>query len=498
MAWEIRPQFLTANCNICKPPYRFAMCYHTEVPRNLDLDELLKQNPPDFRCNSSLLYYFVSLIYRGNTGNEKIERDYFFTRLNAEYLKHITAEYHQYLNYLEEQNIIVIDPHFINNALSRGYSFIPMYSAQARSITIHDKILVAKLSKPFRKAGKPNIVSTKSLPYLDKWFTPNLKIDYAAVKQHLRCIYQEDLLAKPKYKDLKAYRRKTRVSLAEITKLIAIKRYNARLRPATEIQNSINRTNIDSRVGRMHTPLTTIKKDFRQYISYNGETLVALDLKNSQPYLSRILLKIEKFQTLEISKILFLYNPNLKPLDARSITLTDLITTESNENDVVKFLNWVESGLFYEHFGKQLAITQGITNMDDTELRDYAKKCTYAAFFCKDVVTSWNKVYNLFVSTFPTVAEIFRFIKYGDGYHNTLACTLQYVESQLFLHEICGSIAAKYPEAPIYTIHDSVVTTEAYKNRVKTEIENIIHAKIGVMPIIDEEYWLKKVPVVAP
>ena len=48
---------------------------------------------------------------------------------------------------------------------------------------------------------------------------------------------------------------------------------------------------VDDNVKRFHSILTNIKSELRQYITYDGKKLCAVDVKNSQPFISTVLFR---------------------------------------------------------------------------------------------------------------------------------------------------------------------------------------------------------------
>ena len=71
-------------------------------------------------------------------------------------------------------------------------------------------------------------------------------------------------------------------------------KYNSRLRPLILLHEGIFNPKIDTTAGRLHSTLTQLKSDLRQFITYDGHPLVSIDIVNSQPYLSTVLLSYEK------------------------------------------------------------------------------------------------------------------------------------------------------------------------------------------------------------
>jgi hypothetical protein len=63
------------------------------------------------------------------------------------------------------------------------------------------------------------------------------------------------------------------------------------------------------------------------------------------------------------------------------------------------------------------------------------------------------------------------------------------LEAELILENICEKIAAEYPEAPIFTVHDSIVTTPKYLEIVKQIMQQVLTERIGYPPVLTVEKW---------
>jgi hypothetical protein len=85
------------------------------------------------------------------------------------------------------------------------------------------------------------------------------------------------------------------------------------------------------------------------------------------------------------------------------------------------------------------------------------------------------------------VYELFSFIKKSDK--TNLPRLLQRLESYLILLGITKRIARERPKMPIFTIHDSIVTTEGNEEYVKQVMKNEMHMAIGIAPTLSTEVW---------
>jgi hypothetical protein len=88
---------------------------------------------------------------------------------------------------------------------------------------------------------------------------------------------------------------------------------------------------------------------------------------------------------------------------------------------------------------------------------------------------------------FPIIDKIFRLIK--EPNYKILAWVLQYIEAHVLLYTVCPVIAAERPDIPLFTIHDSIVTTEEHAEYVYQRMITIIEETIGFVPKIKPEIW---------
>jgi hypothetical protein len=93
----------------------------------------------------------------------------------------------------------------------------------------------------------------------------------------------------------------------------------------------------------------------------------------------------------------------------------------------------------------------------------------------------------LFKKTFPTVYKIISKIK--KERHATLAIILQRLESELFLQKCCKIIYEERPDIPIFTLHDSIITTKENIEYVKSIIEKVLLEHINAKPHLKVERW---------
>jgi len=93
----------------------------------------------------------------------------------------------------------------------------------------------------------------------------------------------------------------------------------------------------------------------------------------------------------------------------------------------------------------------------------------------------------IFKKYFPDVYDIFAEIKRRDK--TLLPRLLQSIESYLIIDVIAKRISMEHPDAPIFTIHDSVATTEEYVNDVERIMLEELTVAIGYAPTFSREHW---------
>src|SRR5690606_4264046 len=130
------------------------------------------------------------------------------------------------------------------------------------------------------------VASVKHLDYLTKWFNQNLKIDIDFVNYFLNEEFELKKHNKSLWESKKVY------DYGKVK--IKFKKPLEQLNHAKISAEKINREEYymlhDDNVYRFHSNLTNMRSLLRNAITYDGQKLISIDIKNSQPYLSTILL----------------------------------------------------------------------------------------------------------------------------------------------------------------------------------------------------------------
>lgn len=214
--------------------------------------------------------------------------------------------------------------------------------------------------------------------------------------------------------------------------------------------------------------------------------LCSIDISNSQPFLLNSVLNIELYRKNNMRERIM--KTNHKFNSQKIVELERFINSVSKEKDVIQFQGFINSGQFYEEFGKVLQ-SKGIIehNCDSDSLRKIAKNITFCVLFNTNYAIRYDDSVKIFESLFPNVYKIISMIKLKC--HPTLAVILQNLEADLILNQTCKIISEKNPEIPLYTLHDSIITTEENVEFVQNEMISVLSQNLGISPSIKVEEW---------
>jgi hypothetical protein len=251
--------------------------------------------------------------------------------------------------------------------------------------------------------------------------------------------------------------------------------------------------------GRLYSAFTGLGKEYRRFVTYNGERLVGIDISNSQPYIAGLILNMEfwssnsslplSLKNFDISLRAYMMNP---PDHSQIIQYFDSVA----ENDFTEYKNMVSSGGFYEN------IIEIVRGFGRTITREEAKVLMFYTIYSSNKLPNepmLRQMRDIFKQMFPKVADFFKVIKHefkmfkgidfvGMKQHNRLAILLQSIESKIILHRCCKRI---WDEAnhqiPVFTIHDSIYTTVGNVEYVKRIMTEELTRAIGFPPHFKSE-----------
>ena len=378
----------------------------------------------------------------------------------------IGNNYREYADYLVDRGIITIDESYVAGEYCMNYSISPSY------ITKPDWYTVTQY--PIKKAIRRNEMrrkSKKSYPHLEKWFD-GLRMDTENAEKFIELYYS----VKKEHPELRDYN-----AIEEAYK-------NPDCQEIHAVNNVANYKmgnylfKVDKSGRRMHTQLTATNKLLRNFLTYNDQPLVSIDLKNSQPFL--LMAVLDKDRWVKKSKKYFsFYINNNKITNNILITMWTKYDETQYSKEFTAYKNLAASGDLYEFFMRRIHLTEDIKNT--LSLRDYVKTKIMHSFFSPNR-TNCGEVKRILGSEFPFVTKLMVDIKRRDYVQFSLL--LQRIESYLILDIICKRISKERPDLPIFTIHDSIVTTDGNQDYISSIIKDEMMMHIGGEPKLSIEH----------
>ena len=462
------------------------------IPENLDLNELLVQRPPVeiTKFSKDKLAYIIGLISSIPVHNKRLSHNSRYVPIHAATLQNHIKDYRQYFNYLIRCGIIDSNHQYIPGEHSIGYAFTSEYTRFLKP----EPISSYTLSKLVRFASH-NQDTSRQYQFLTKWFTGSLQIDKTAADEYLYRLYQNNCRipdgTNPVYK------------------------YNY---SKTAIENIYHQNfyyGKDDNVGRFHSNLTNLKSVFRNFITFDGQPLVSVDIKNSQLCFSGILLNENFYKNFREPKKVHYFNDinhNLFDINHNLFNINDIIIDNDRYKSINKtnrlnnIISYImigkdelshdssyfqlytqksEEGLIYEYISDEVFRQSGRIFKDRKEL----KEIVFTALFTDNrfIAQPEAEPKRIFRDTFPPVYNLFSLIKKGDS--TVLPRLLQTIEAKLMLDHVALRISREKPYLPIYTIHDSIVCPVGYEQYVSTVIQEEMIQAIGISPTLKCDRW---------
>lgn len=407
-----------------------------EIPATLNIEEIFNLHQPPNALKKDRLLYLIHLVYYMVIINpDNVIKGW--TTLNSQLLKKsIGNDYARYIDYLINAGVIKRS-YYIAGMKSYGYKMasVNLDLVSHKVVQIEDKTLIARVKKLNEVTYTISTNVTKNYKYLKKWFNTNLTAEIPESLQH----YHK-------------------------SKLI-------------NINDNRYRMSIDDFGKRLHTNLTNLPTDFRQYLRYNGQPLVEIDIKNSQFYMAiKLLMRHIQSKNPEIFNLL----NNIEGQGDKISFLSEV----DGLTDIAKFITDVTTGNFYESLVEDYN-TKYKTTLD----RDDAKKLMLRVMFSKSTYNDSFK--SVFKQRYPVVAEVFnhkkRVNKLKEDKYKALSQSLQRIESGLMIRTICENEALT--DVPMFTIHDSIMTTQENVELVKDIMITELTDVIGFTPMLSTKYY---------
>jgi hypothetical protein len=265
----------------------------------------------------------------------------------------------------------------------------------------------------------------------------------------------------------------------------------SQLRVVHSIHNKQFRFKVDETGYRLHTNLTNIKSELRNFITFNGVKLVSVDYSNSQPLLSTLFLKNSYWNAVKQNSSELHYtdirckedevkfiNDIIRNIKSSTYTM---IPTFTKSSDIETYVSLCEIGKIYEYIQQEL-------NLSDNS-REAVKVAVFQILFTDNRFIGQVKAEpkRAFKRLFPDVYKVLSLIKKGNS--KLLPILLQRIESEIILNRVAKRIEIERPDLPLFTIHDSVVTSVGNELYIQFVMKEEMENAIGLSPNMKIEYW---------
>ncbi|WP_289645155.1 hypothetical protein [Maribacter aestuarii] len=380
----------------------------------------------------------------------------------------------KYMEFLVNENLLVRNGNNYSNKKNYCYSYRlpdPYHKHKIKVISLegHKLFIEGRLAEMNRRME----VSDNTTGHLTKWLDPErFEIDKAAAMAMVAKKY-------PHARD--------------------INKSNHRIICIESIANGGWGYSREGDDDRLHSALTSFPKDLKPFITYEGRTLTSIDIRNSQPYMfSSLLRNLEPNSDNHIRTLLnkLLLIPNMFcGFDG-----------PSNNGDLERFIAQVENGTIYDQYYHVLfkagLVFQNCCGTfsyeEQTEAGTRTKKFNNQRDLGKDIMmktlfSSLNNRHGIikaFDEEFPTVYKIMQKIKgIKPRKKNFFPVLLQNIEADCILDHCTKLMSSEHPDMPLFTIHDSIVTTEENLGILKESFEKHLKNYFGNIPELKPDSW---------
>lgn len=256
---------------------------------------------------------------------------------------------------------------------------------------------------------------------------------------------------------------------------------------------------------RLHTNLTNMPSKFRPYLTYYGENIQSLDIKNSQPYFMVLVL-----ESLNNRKIIEIMSRVFRSSNIGNILqeLQQITSSKAFQQEFAPLKKAVLTGKFYEFlmplFTDIKPDYDGVfkksfynSDTDKAEVyefptkRDLMKKLTLQILYTP--LKKPSKEYLIFKQHFPLLCECIEVFKTTSDEKDSFKLfpkLLQQVESDCVIDSITKQITETNPDIPLWTIHDSFCTTQSWFPVLESMVQELfLSYSQGVLPSFKAELW---------
>lgn len=274
------------------------------IPDNLQLDDLIIKNHPEFYAHLDKLYFIVSYIFFKSYSDRRFKKlsdlskrakRKLFVPINAEYLQRICGAnyYKNILSLLLSEEILETDNYYIPKQKSKAYRITERFLYnKGKSYTIKDKKMIKRIKEKEKEVFTDlSEVNKQIFEMIKSRFTFDLDSAFKVSTQQKK------------------------------TKIINDKTFDYTYNQLIQLQNNNFYFSTSNKTNRVFHNYSNLKKDLRNFITHiSGDRLIEIDIANSQPFF-----------------------------------LGCIISQLEQKEDTMKFIEIVQNGKFYDYLRDNLS-----------------------------------------------------------------------------------------------------------------------------------------------
>lgn len=464
------------------------------IPSILDLKQLkTDQNLPFYKRYTHKMYFvcnaiYSQMVYLNDEGYHKEKKQQYFVPLSSKILVDVLGnEYLNILNWMLQAGIILMDGAWREGVVSKGYRFSEQYlRCDFRYVSVNMNFHLKEAEQYGSFRFQPHISSS-----LKKWFNPEmLTLDDGAAEA------VSSYIAEDSANDAHS-------------KIIAQIKRNNHMMLVDEINTGNYKFMDNDKFGyRFFSPITRLPKFLRSLVKYNNEELCQIDISNSQLFFINYLLNWRNYSERKNSGKKnyknYIWNSIITNNNTYLPVHRTIMFLKSSEKQYGKgfqkhlfFLKSANGGIYEEIVEKLNGTGFFIEGMTDKEKRSQVKGLLLKQLFANPKSSKHRGLYSgnnmlvwqCFEEMFPEVARVIAALKEND--HKNMSKLLQRIESAAILGCVCKRLKKDYPDVPIFTLHDCIVTTKKHIALVESIMKEEIGRLIGISPSLSTDSWSK-------
>jgi hypothetical protein len=480
------------------------MSNNVKIPVNLDIDSLLVgvNGREDYKRNlKSGIIYFVSLLCIDNYYKYKLSDGY--RTLNGEYLDNVIGRGKKtprrsvvIKDLLKENGVIEIRGHQ-SGVKSQGFRLTEKYSTgEFNRIKLEDNII--ERIKLYSNGGvndEDEIEDTKGYKHLKEQFNNHeLKIDISQFNTFLTKIGKEVFDKINRTRKNKVYNYKSYFNY-----------FGKTLSIIKDIDDKKHNISISKNNKRFYSFLTSFNKIYRPFLIIDGNKVGEVDIMTSQSYILSTILNERFYKRISKGYNLHTIHPNLKigidnlgknnPSNqiGRNIFITGVYFSSIMLEGIKKYTNIDFTSDYYtfilsegnrlypDHINKHKVFLKG---------RDYIKGQIMNFLFLKNKNkkskknkrgNGYDREDNPFVKLMELLyPELCDYVIRFNQYYTSTEFSILLQRSEMFLMlNVCKELQLRHPNIPLYTIHDSILTTQSNLPIVQKVMTDVITKLTG-------------------